>query len=102
MADLSVGTHALRAVGTDQDGNTGSDSIGVTILKRELPDLAVCEGDANGDGVVDPLDNGFVLARFGCPVGTSDPNCDIADQNGDGLVGPLGSGFVLARFDDCL
>ncbi|MCH7721379.1 MAG: hypothetical protein IH988_10410 [Planctomycetes bacterium] len=24
-----------------------------------------CEGDANGDGTVDPLDSGFVLARFG-------------------------------------
>ena len=27
-----------------------------------------CEGDANGDGLVVPLDLGFVLARFGpCP-----------------------------------
>ena len=60
-----------------------------------------CPGDANDDGVVDPLDSGFVLARFGCPVGTGDPNCDIADQNGDGLVDPLDSGFVLARFGDC-
>ncbi|MCH7702676.1 MAG: hypothetical protein IID37_13420, partial [Planctomycetes bacterium] len=56
-----------------------------------------CEGDANGDGTVDPLDSGFVLARFGCPVGTGDPSCDAADQNGDGSVDPLDSGFVLAR-----
>ena len=41
--------------------------------------------DIDGDGVVDPLDSGFVLARFGCPVGTGDPSCDIADQNGIGL-----------------
>ncbi len=60
-----------------------------------------CEGDANGDGTVDPLDSGFVLARFGCLVGTGDPACDIADQNGDGLVDPLDSGFVLARFGPC-
>ena len=60
-----------------------------------------CEGDANGDGTVDPLDSGFVLARFGCPVGTGDPNCDIADQNGDGLVDSLDVGFILARFGDC-
>ncbi|MCH7701516.1 MAG: VCBS repeat-containing protein [Planctomycetes bacterium] len=60
-----------------------------------------CEGDANGDGVVDPLDAGFVLARFGCPVGTGDPNCDTADMNGDGLVDPLDVGFVLARFGKC-
>ena len=61
----------------------------------------LCEGDANGDGNVDPLDSGFVLARFGCPVGTGDPDCDVADQNGDGVVDPLDSGFVLARFGEC-
>ena len=60
-----------------------------------------CEGDANGDRVVDPLDSGFVLARFGCPVGTGDPDCDIADQNTDGTVDPLDVGFVLARFGNC-
>lgn len=60
-----------------------------------------CEGDANGDGTVDPLDSGFVLARFGCSVGTGDPSCDAADQNGDGAVDPLDSGFVLARFGPC-
>ncbi|MCH7702527.1 MAG: VCBS repeat-containing protein [Planctomycetes bacterium] len=60
-----------------------------------------CEGDANGDGVVDPLDSGFVLARFGCPVGTGDEGCDTADQNGDGVVDPLDVGFVLARFGEC-
>ncbi len=57
-----------------------------------------CEGDANGDGVIDPLDSGFVLARFGCSVGTGDPACDCADLNGDLVVDPLDSGFVLARF----
>jgi len=60
-----------------------------------------CDGDANGDGTVDPLDSGYVLARFGCPVGTGDPGCDAADQNGDGAVDPLDSGYVLARFGDC-
>ena len=63
-----------------------------------LPD---CEGDANGDGLVDPLDAGFVLARFACPVGTGDPDCDTADMNGDNLVNPLDVGFVLARFGQC-
>ena len=60
-----------------------------------------CEGDANGDGLVDPLDSGFVLSRFGCDVGAGDPDCDIADQNGDGLVDPLDVGFILARFGPC-
>lgn len=60
-----------------------------------------CEGDVNGDGAVDPLDSGFILARFGCPVGTGDPACDAADANGDGAVDPLDVGYVLARFGPC-
>ncbi len=66
-----------------------------------LPPDKPCEGDANDDGTVDPLDSGFVLARFGCPVGEGDPSCDVADQNGDGAVDPLDVGFVLARFGPC-
>ena len=53
------------------------------------------------DGLVDPLDSGFVLARFGCDVGAGDPDCDTADMNGDGLVDPLDVGFILARFGPC-
>ncbi|MCH7720246.1 MAG: lamin tail domain-containing protein [Planctomycetes bacterium] len=64
-------------------------------------EIQTCDGDANGDGTVDPLDAGFVLARFGCPVGTGDPSCDIADQNDDGAVDPLDAGYVLARFGPC-
>ena len=60
-----------------------------------------CDGDADGDGLVDPLDSGFVPARFGRPVGTGDAGCDIADMSGDGLVGPLDESFVRARFDTC-
>lgn len=73
----------------------------VYYLRIDVAEEPGCEGDANGDGVVDPLDSGFVLARFGCPVGTGDPSCDAADQNGDGVVDPLDSGFVLARFGEC-
>ena len=64
--------------------------------------MGVAAGDANGDGTVDPLDAGLVLAHFGCDVGAGDPECDAADQNGDGAVDPLDSGFVLARFGSCL
>ncbi len=70
-------------------------------LELDTITISVCQGDANSDGTVDPLDSGNVLARFGCPVGTGDPMCDIADQNGDGEVDPLDSGFVLARFGQC-
>lgn len=76
--------------------------IGADENENGVPDECEgCEGDVNGDGVVDPLDSGFVLARFGCPVGTGDPDCDVADQNGDGMVDPLDVGFILARFGDC-
>lgn len=61
----------------------------------------LCLGDVNEDGVIDPLDVGFILSRFGCPVGTGDPECDKADVNNDGLVDPLDMGFVLARFGSC-
>ena len=76
-------------------------SNGLVIIADLAPFPETCDGDANGDGTVDPLDSGFVLARFGCSVGTGDPGCDAADQNGDGAVNPLDSGFVLARFGDC-
>jgi len=79
----------------------GSSLLGGPFVVLRLTPTTSCEGDANGDGVVDPLDSGFVLARFGCPVGTGDTGCDAADQNGDGVVDPLDAGFVLARFGDC-
>jgi len=77
-----------------------NDSGAVSIPGKDGFDVT-CEGDANGDGTVDPLDSGYVLARFGCPVGTGDPDCDAADQNRDGEVNPLDVGFVLARFGEC-
>ena len=78
-----------------QQWDVGADSIWIAM------EMSECDGDANGDGTVDPLDSGYVLARFGCPVGEGDPACDAADQNGDGAVDPLDSGFVLARFGEC-
>lgn len=78
----------------------------VRSLAGMLADLAVvitpvCEGDANSDGAVDPLDAGFVMSRFGCLVGSGDPECDGADVNGDLWVDPLDTGFVMARFGAC-
>ncbi|MCH7703114.1 MAG: hypothetical protein IID37_15650, partial [Planctomycetes bacterium] len=93
----------VRFTVSDQPNNSYTEA-GIDNFQVEIficGDEQPCEGDANGDGVVDPLDSGYVLARFGCPVGTGDPSCDAADQNGDGTVDPLDSGFVLARFGDC-
>jgi hypothetical protein len=63
--------------------------------------LPTCDGDANCDSLVDPLDSGYALARFGCSVGTGDPLCDAADVNADSLVDPLDVGFILSRFGSC-
>ena len=98
------------AAGTSEDCNANgipddcdiADGTSKDDNENGVPDECEgCEGDANGDGTVDPLDSGFVLARFGCDVGVGDPDCDAADQNADGEVNPLDSGFVLARFGDC-
>lgn len=85
VCDLADGTSE------DANGNGVPDECEETL----------CEGDANGDDVVNPLDSGYVLARFGCSVGTGDPSCDAADVNGDSAVNPLDSGYVLARFGPC-
>lgn len=74
---------------------------GEIIVANESVVALPCEGDANGDGVVDPLDSGYVLARFGCEVGPGNMDCNRADQNHDGVVDPLDVGFILARFGDC-
>jgi hypothetical protein len=63
---------------------------GVTIM---------CDGDANGDGMVDPLDSGYVLSRFGCNI--ADPDCQAADVNDSGIVDPLDVGYVASRFGTC-
>ena len=60
---------------------------------------AQCDGDANGDGLVDPLDSGAILARFGLDP-CSEANCQY-DVNCDGTIDPLDSGYVLARFGVC-
>ncbi|MCH7701571.1 MAG: hypothetical protein IID37_07770 [Planctomycetes bacterium] len=60
-----------------------------------------CAGDVNEDGMVNPLDSGFAMARFGCSVGTGDPDCDGSDVNTDGLVDPLDLGYILSRFGAC-
>ena len=87
---------------TDLDGDDRVSNDRIDMGSDEFDQNAEppCDGDANSDGIVDPLDLGFVLARFGCSVGTGDADCDIADQNGDSLVDPLDAGYVLARSGD--
>ena len=51
---------------------------------------------------INPLDVGFVAARYSCSYPDDGPACLDADVNGDGAVDPLDTGFVLARFGECL
>lgn len=60
---------------------------------------ALCDGDVNGDGAVDPLDSGAILARFG--LDPCLPGNRGYDVNCDGSIDPLDSGYVLARFGTC-
>ena len=104
IIDPSAHLGIISATDINNDGQIigyGTDLINYAAVAVRLTPTIPCEGDANGDGVIDPLDSGFVLARFGCPVGGGDPNCDVADQNDDGSVDPLDVGFVLARFGPC-
>jgi len=86
--------------GEDLHISEGVNNAYVTMLT--CVDASLCDGDVNADDVVDPLDSGYVLARFGCPVGTGDPLCDAADANLDLIVDPLDAGYVLSRFGECL
>lgn len=60
---------------------------------------AECDGDVNGDGAVDPLDMGAILARFGEDP-CEDGDCEF-DVNCDNAIDPLDSGYVLARLGTC-
>ena len=46
---------------------------------------ALCDGDVNGDGVLDPLDTGYILARLGADV-CADDNCEDAFVLENGLT----------------
>ena len=94
---VTVGQTAVGTV-SNEHYSAQVGAVAVFVATSELPP---CEGDANGDGVVDPLDSGYVLSRFGCSVATGDLDCDAADLNSDGIVDPLDSGYALARFGTC-
>lgn len=90
---------------TDQDLYTFDlsqlkDSAGCLLTGKTVFKVGILEGDANRDGLVDPLDSGFILARFGLDV--TDPANTPADVNNDGVIDPLDSGFALARFGHSL
>lgn len=92
---IDGGTIVVSATG---DSLLGTDFGSISMLDCDFP---LCHGDVNGDGVIDPLDSGFVLTRLGCYIDWGDPDCTAADTNIDGVVDPTDVGFVLARFGVC-
>ncbi len=100
-AIAAPGNGFMSLAGANGVWSAGANGGNTAMIVSGNPVSEPCEGDANGDGTVDPLDTGFVLARFGCPVNTGDPDCDTADQNAEGEVNPLDAGFVLSRFGPC-
>ncbi|MCH7701168.1 MAG: hypothetical protein IID37_05735 [Planctomycetes bacterium] len=99
---------ALAKRNSKVDQNPGRESAGLADSSSD-PDMtsrgvicdspAQCDGDANGDGMVDPLDTGAILARFGLDP-CAEANCQY-DVNCDGMLDPLDTGYVLARFGVC-
>ena len=69
----------------------GADDAIVAILPLS------CEGDANGDSVVDVNDISYVLFRLGDPCAA--PGCD-GDANGDGVIDVNDISYVLFRLGD--
>ncbi|MCH7720540.1 MAG: hypothetical protein IH988_06060 [Planctomycetes bacterium] len=87
----------VKVSGAPADSPSGPDMTSRGGESCDSP--AQCDGDANGDGAVDPLDSGAILARFGldpCVGGNLQ-----YDVNCDGAIDPLDAGYVLARFGTC-
>jgi hypothetical protein len=92
-----VSQYVKHQLGEDRQVEDAGMDIGAYEFSRDI----TCSGDANGDGDIDPLDAGYIQARFNCGVFQGDPECDAADVNRDEVVDPLDTGYVLARFGPC-
>ena len=71
------------------------------LVIRAVVDCQDCAADLNGDGVVDGIDLGQLLANWSIPAGA--PGCVgvspcAADINGDGVVDGIDLGIVLANW----
>lgn len=63
----------------------------------ELPPPPQCEGDVNGDGVVDAIDLAAVLSVFEQPAGCNEPG----DLDGNGQVDAVDLVVVLQHWGEC-
>jgi uncharacterized protein (DUF2141 family) len=60
-----------------------------------------CQGDINGDDLVDTLDSGLAAACYGLTAGEGNCDADRADVNGDGTVDTLDVGLIEAAYGTC-
>lgn len=78
-------------------GGAGRTDFGVRAFVLNLPPLASCDGDIDGDGAVGGLDLTALLAAWG-PCGAS--ACD-GDLNGDSVVNGLDLTVILSAWGEC-
>ncbi len=82
---LSPGVHVLTLSGVDSDGQSGQDSVTLTINPRSLPDA-----DFNNDGLVNGDDLGTLLGNWGA--------FGVGDLNFDGVVDGDDLGTLLGAW----
>ena len=70
------------------------DVVGVCVREPEW----ICDGDADGDGQVNPVDSGLVQAAFGSIHGQDLCNYDM---DCDGQINPVDAGIVQSLFGTC-
>lgn len=90
FAGFVTDTPILRVVVTplgNGDGTNGLDDLQVSSVPRQA-----CAGDIDGDGAVNGLDLGMLLAEWG--TGNIDFNCDAATDGSD-------LGMLLAEWGAC-
>ncbi len=82
-------TAVIGERGEDAGGsNAGAAYVFDLLLPKPLP------GDANCDGIVDPIDAAFIL-QFSAGLLGSFPCTGGADVNGDGITNPLDAALIL-------
>jgi hypothetical protein len=84
--------------GPDETCNEDQDVCELLPFCATLPDPAVCMGDVNGDGVVDPVDVGLVKFWFG---DTDPASLCSYDVNCDGQIDPADVGLVKFYYGAC-
>ena len=102
---------SLQPASTDTGGGVGSGAYASFYMREEtlfgIPgELEVfgsltCDGDANGDFVVDVNDISYVLFRLGGAAGAGDCGCLAGDANGDKVVDVNDISYVLFRLGTC-